>query len=362
MAANDNRINISKEPWLAVTVSMLWAGTGQVYSGRIRRGSLLICVEVVLLLLGSWLVLSLTGDIRAGFGLLLLLAIVRIWNLFDAHKCARTTNSEDFETSRKQDKDPWLAVFLSYLIPGLGQLYIRKWFWGGTFVGCFVALRLAGRTNPLVFVGLSALLSALVCYHAYVSSPVRREPSKKTIAIVVAILVAIGLSPSNEALFRNHFVEPFKMTAGSMKPTVVAADRILVWKWGQYSPQRGDIVAFRNPQDRSLIWLKRIAALGGESIEIRGKNLYVDNKRIESRQFETIEMPLPSEDFRTRLPAVDFGQEGSPFKVPLDSVFVLGDNSGNSFDSRYFGPIPQADLVGRAYKIFWPLHRIGPIE
>jgi signal peptidase I len=363
MTANDNRINISKEPWLAVAVSALWGGTGQIYSGRMRRGCFLICVEVMLLLLAWWFALSPTGNVGMAFGLFLLLPIVRTWNLFDAHKCARTTNREDFKISRKENKDPWLAVFLSYLIPGLGQLYIRKWFWGSIFVGCFVALRLAGRTNPLAFVGLSALLSVLVCYHAYICSPVHREASAKPILIVSAGILCAGLCLRADLLVRQYAVEPFIIPAApqyypkefqktAMEPTLEGDDRILVRKAGKYIPKRGDIIVFRSPEDPAIPYVKRVVAFQGESVEIKNGHVYINGDILKVSPFRKI--GYVSEG--------DLGTEGNPYIVASNSFFVLGDNSGNSLDSRHFGPIPQADLVGRAYKIYWPLHRIGPIE
>ena len=123
-----------KEPWLAVILSMFFVGIGQIYSGRIRRGVVLICIEVSLLGWMFWFVFSSTGDIRIGVALLLFSIAIGIWTFFDAYKCAKTKNTDDFELSRKQNKDAWLAVFLSYLIPGLGQIYIRKWLWLLKFV------------------------------------------------------------------------------------------------------------------------------------------------------------------------------------------------------------------------------------
>ncbi len=76
---------------------------------------------------------------------------IGIWSLFDAYECAKANNTDDFEISRKQNKDPWLAVFLSNLIPGLGQLYIRKWLWAIVFVIIFIALRALEEKNNLVF-------------------------------------------------------------------------------------------------------------------------------------------------------------------------------------------------------------------
>ena len=117
----ENKQNCSKEPWLAVVLSFLFTGRGQIYSGRILRGGILIVIELTLACLAIWSLLNSEHDILVAVCLGLAAGTVRIWNLFDAHECARTTNSENFETERKQVKDAWLAFFLADHIPGLGQ-------------------------------------------------------------------------------------------------------------------------------------------------------------------------------------------------------------------------------------------------
>jgi len=149
-----NNLNISKEPWFAVVLSALLTGAGQIYSARVRRGCLLISLHIVIFCLAMWFVISLTGNIIIGASLLLLLGIIRIWNFFDAYKCATRVNTEAFEILRKESKDPWLAVFLSDLLPGLGQIYIKKWLSGFGFVAIIIALLIVKRTHPSLFFGL----------------------------------------------------------------------------------------------------------------------------------------------------------------------------------------------------------------
>ena len=129
----DNQ-NLSKEPWLAVVLSGCWTGVGQIYAGRIQRGIILILIGAILIFLSHWSLLIPRCDVLISIGLILALIAIKIWTLFDAHKCARKANSQDFENERKQNKDPWLALFLSDIIPGLGQLYLRKWFFGIFFI------------------------------------------------------------------------------------------------------------------------------------------------------------------------------------------------------------------------------------
>ena len=343
----------SKEPWLAVTLSSLLAGIGQIYSGRKWRGCVLASFQIALLCIGSWFLVSLTADIRIGIAILLLLEIFRIWSFFDAHRCAKKANADDFEISRRQMKDPWLAVFLSKLIPGLGQIYVKKRLLGIVFIASYIiGLGSLFDNHPFWSLILLALFSAFVCWHAYFSAPGRRESSRKLIAIVTAVILGLGLLFCVALRIRNYFVEPFRVPGGSMQPTIVPGDKILVRKLRRYSPKRGDVVVFKSPTDRSISWAKRVVAVAGESIEIKGKHIYIDGSKLEKPPFQIVDS----------IPNVRFGAEGEPFRVPDDSVFVIGDKSGTSLDSRILGPIPRSDLVGKAYKIYWPPKRMGAIK
>lgn len=347
-----NDVTISKEPWLAVILSAFVSGIGQIYSARIRRGCILIVIEIFLSCLAVWLIFSLTGNIKVGVALFLLLSVIRIWNLFDAYKCAKKVNTEDFEISRKENKDPWLAVFLSDLIPGLGQIYIKRQLWGIVFIVASVLLLTVKMTYPLLFFGLWAIFSAFVCYHAYIFSPVHRETSKRLIVIVAIIILGWELSAYNYFPMKEYFVEAFKMTPSSMEPTLKSGDRMLVRKSGKYTPKRGDVIVFKSPMDPNIPWVKRVVAFESESVEIKDEKLYIDGKKLECPALQKIAYVSIGE----------LGVEGKPFTVPKNCLFVLGDNSSNSRDSRFYGAIPETDLIGKAYKIYWPPKRMGPIK
>lgn len=356
--------NYTKEPWLAVVLSSCWAGIGQIYSGRVSRGCIILLIDISLLIFYIWSVLSPKCDILITIGLLLALGAVRIWNLLDAHKCARKTNPEDFEAERKQDKDPWLALFLSDLIPGLGQLYLKKCLWGIVFITSAVLVLGACVKYKFLSFGLWAAFSTLICFHAYVSAPIRREKSNRTILIIAVAILCYHLLSYYKPLFRAYVAEAFRIPTPrtvylippehrggpSMKPTLVYRDRVLVRKSKKYVPKRGDVVAFKFPEDRKIPFIMRVAALSGETIEIKDKTIYIDGQKVQYPAFENIES----------LPA-NLGLE-EPYKVPENCFFVLGDNIANSNDSRFFGSIPLSDLIGKAYKIYWPIGRSGPIE
>jgi signal peptidase I len=294
----------------------------------------------------------------------LLAAVIHIWNLFDAYRCAKRRNPEDFENSRNQNKDPWLAVFLSDLLPGLGQIYIKKWLLGIVFIVCFVALLNAKRTYPSFSIVLWAIFSALICYHAYISAPIRREVSKKLIVAISIAIFGCELSGYSVIIVKKYFVEAFQIPSvpeywsedwpkdTGMEPTLQRNDRILVRKYVKYKPKQGDVVVFKSPDDPDVPWVKRAVALGGESVEIKDGGIFIGGNKLGALIFQNIELT----------PRDKFGVEGEPFKVPAGCIFVLGDNSKNSNDSRFYGAIPESDLIGKAYKIYWPPKRMGPIE
>jgi len=360
----ENKQRHPKEPWLAVVLSSFWAGIGQIYCGRIWRGSLLVLTEGMLVCLSVWSILSPKCDILVTAGLCLVLIAIGIWNLFDAYKCAKSMNPEDFEIGRKLSKDPWLALFLSDLIPGLGQIYLKRWLLGIGFLIVAGILLIADAKYPLLYVSLSAFFSMSVCYHAYMSVPIRREPSNKTASIIaIVILCSYLFYGYSRHAFEAYVVGPFQIPVNvllppeisansSMKPTVVPGDRILVRKTKKYVPRLGDVIAFKSPDDPSIPWTKRVAALPGETVEIKDEVLYSDGLQVQHPALQDIE--YPPRDF--------LGMEGKPYRVPEDHVFVIGDNSVNSRDSRDFGAVPLGDVIGRVYKIYWPLARRGPIE
>lgn len=342
-----------KEPWLAVVLSSFIAGIGQIYVGRKWRGSILIFTVATMICFSIWSILNPKCDILITAGVYVAIIIIWIWNLFDAHKCARMANSDDFEAERKQNKDAWLALFLSDLIPGLGQIYLKRWLFGiGFVITAGILLIVSLKYRPL-FVGLWAFFSMFVCYHAYISAPIRREPSNRGILIIaVVILCSYLLDGVYRYAYRAYVVEAFILPAGSMKPTLIPNDRLLVRKTKKYVPKFGDIIAFKSPDDPSIPWIKRVAAIPGETLEIKNEILYIDGQKIRHPALQNIQ--YPSMDY--------IGTEGQPYRVPENHIFVIGDNSSNSVDSRDFGAIPLRDVIGKAYKIYWPLGRRGPVK
>ena len=334
-----------KEPWLAVNLSMFWPGIGQIYSGKVIRGCIFIASQIVLLGLGGWLFFSPTGNMGIGYSCFLANAFVSIWSLFDAHQCAKKANSSIFEEARKSSKDPWLAVFLSRILPGIGHLYINKIGLGILFFCLFII--------SAIFPVASIVVSAAIAFHAYVAAPVHRERTKKLIVIVASVLAISTLLSTLQALFLRKFVaEARYIPAGSMLPTLQINDRLLIDKWSYrfQPPQRGDIVVFSptetlKQQNVKDALIKRVIGLPGEKVEVKKGQVYINDRPLD-------------ENYIADSPKYQFG----PVKVPPNSYFVLGDNRNNSYDSHYWGFVPRENIIGKASKRFWPLKSSGAIQ
>ena len=190
--------------------------------------------------------------------------------------------------------------------------------------------------------------------------------SQKTKSVVrewvESILIALVLA----MFIRTFFIQAFKIPSGSMRMTLIEGDRLMVNKlrygpkvpFTQYrlpgftTPQRGDIVVFIFPEDQKRDFIKRLVAMGGETVEIKNGRIYINGRL-------SAEPRLKNIYYYNR---GSYGQEGQIVKVPKGYYYVLGDNSGSSHDSRFWGFVPEANVVGRAEFIYWPLNRIRLLE
>jgi signal peptidase I len=171
----------------------------------------------------------------------------------------------------------------------------------------------------------------------------RRNTIEWLVVIAGALLVAF--------VVKTFLVQAFYIPSGSMLPTLKEDDRVLVNKLSDdvEDLSRGDIIVFERPDGaapgdvRDLI--KRVVGLPGEEIEAHDGHVYVDG--------EELTEPYLSDDTLTP----DFRRQ----EIPDDHVFVLGDNRGNSQASNVFGPVPEDNIIGRAFVRVWPIGDIGGI-
>ncbi|MBQ7317846.1 MAG: signal peptidase I [Phascolarctobacterium sp.] len=160
---------------------------------------------------------------------------------------------------------------------------------------------------------------------------------------LISIIVAVALA----FCIRTFLVEPYMVEGSSMYPTLKHHERLIVDKLSYFitDPKKGEIVVFRYPKDESRDFIKRVIAVGGDTIELRDGQVYVNGAAIE-------EGYIYKDDPK--------GRNMSNYRksvVPQGHIFVLGDNRNNSEDSRYKGVdfVPHRLVKGRAIMAFWPL-------
>ena len=181
---------------------------------------------------------------------------------------------------------------------------------------------------------------------------VRRHASRKSAfqENLESILWAVALA----LVIRTFIVAPFKIPSGSMRPTLMEGDRILVNKflYRFREPRRGEIIVFRFPDNRRRPFIKRLVAVNGDTVEIRQGHVWVNGQPA----------TLPTLQQTYYYNQGQFGQEHVVTPVPEGTYYVLGDHSSSSHDSRFWGFVPRRLLIGRAICIFWPLNRIQALR
>ena len=165
-------------------------------------------------------------------------------------------------------------------------------------------------------------------------------------------VVAFGLM----ALIQTTSLQAFRIPSDSMVPTLQNGDRVLVNKWSYrlHDVHRGDIVVFDKPDDPTITedhLIKRVIGLPGETVTIAGDHVIIDGR--------TLNEPYLPAGTVTAAVGTHPCDPDHPCHIPDGQVWVMGDNRSFSKDSRYFGPIPESKIVGRAFVRLWPPTRIG---
>jgi signal peptidase I len=173
---------------------------------------------------------------------------------------------------------------------------------------------------------------------------------------VEAILIALVL-----ALFiRTYIIQAFKIPSGSMIPTLLVGDHILVNKFIYGTkipftekrflvikkPEKGDIIVFKYPENPKKDFIKRVVATEGDTLESRDKVIYVNGKAV-------VEPYAYHSDRNIRPGNSDVRDNFGPLIIPPNKVFVMGDNRDQSYDSRYWGFVDLKDVKGKALVIYW---------
>lgn len=184
--------------------------------------------------------------------------------------------------------------------------------------------------------------------------PRRSKSAAREYAEAIAIAVVLAFA------IRSFVVQAFKIPSGSMLPTLQVGDHILVNKfiygvrlpiWGTRlmavsHPQRGDVVVFAYPVDPTKDFIKRVVGVGGDVVQIRDKQVFVNGERWDDVHASFVD---GRRDGRGSSPRDNFG----PVTVPPGHLFVMGDNRDRSYDSRFWGFVDRDEVAGKAFLIYW---------
>ena len=182
-----------------------------------------------------------------------------------------------------------------------------------------------------------------------------------TEAILIAVLLALFI--------RAFVVQAFKIPSGSMKDTLLIGDHILVNKFVYgiklpllekelihfSDPKRGDIVVFRYPVDPSKDFIKRVIGLPGDTVRIQDKKVYVNDKLL-------VEPYVIHSDSKILPASVSPRDNMESILVPPHSLFVMGDNRDESYDSRFWKFVDMNELKGEAFIIYWSWNGEGKLS
>lgn len=175
-------------------------------------------------------------------------------------------------------------------------------------------------------------------------------------ALIIALVLAL--------VIRAFLVQAFSIPSGSMQPTLLIGDYLLVNKFSYGirnpftnkiwvplgRPQRGDVVVFIFPQDPSKDYIKRVVGLPGERVQVINKKLYINGQLLEMPQAVITDPAIiPAPKNFTESSRDNFG----PVVVPPDYYFVMGDNRDHSYDSRFWGSVKLDALKGKAFIIYF---------
>jgi signal peptidase I len=191
-------------------------------------------------------------------------------------------------------------------------------------------------------------------------APPAVEPARRRVHPVVELVLVLALAFGLAYLVQGWIVKPYRIPSASMEPTLQIGDMVLVNRfiYHLHPPRRGDIIVFHPPghgdtpvpgakTEASVNYIKRVIGLPGETIQIKNGTVLICSA-------PHVGCHALHESYVATHHYANF----APHTVPPGDYFVLGDNRGNSDDSRIWGPLPRRNIIGEAFLIYWPLDRI----
>ena len=306
---------------------------------------------------------------------------------------AMATASADRSSRRR----PWLAFLLTWLTPGLGHLYAGSV--SRAFVAFLTWLTIATITICLLLPAFASTLSIVVGALAIIvitlGIPLDAAITARSgrplgvnrwarLAIYAAILVGFGAASNHvNEWIKSRIIESIRIPADGMVPTLYPGDRLLIDKraYAHTAPSRGDVVVLSATRDGGRIvpadsrpdlprerFLKRIVASPGDRIRVAGGTVFLNGTPLtQTPAGSASEGGHELELFRETLDRSSYAiardrsaprPDTEEVVVPPDRYFVIGDNRDWSSDSRFWGTISRADIVGRAYQVWFSFHPV----
>jgi signal peptidase I len=173
--------------------------------------------------------------------------------------------------------------------------------------------------------------------------------------VAAAVLVAVAV--------QAWLVKPYRIPSGSMMDTLRPGDRVLVNRavYHLREPHRGDVIVFHYPDDPDMVFIKRIVGVPGDLLQAKGERLYVNGRRLDEpyvHRTSGLVDPTVAQAAVTGSTLHDPWSLARPYRVPPGEYFVMGDNRTDSDDSRDWGTVPRAAIVGEGWATYWPLSRL----
>lgn len=266
--------------------------------------------------------------------------------------------------ARSSPRVGWKAALLSLLVPGLGHVYAGS---PGRGAVCFAAT-VAAAYAPVPLAFLDALtIASYECVVALMFAV-------RVVGIVDSVRIARSVGPAYRLRRYNLWytyvatavgafllVSPTRLAArayripsGGMLPTVQIGDHVIanLALYPRTSPSRGDVVVFRYPGNRDETYIKRIIGLPGETVAIHHQRVSVNGREIDDPWGFCPDGRAVSDPGADCGPAIKL-DEMPPRPLGVDEYFVLGDNRQHSQDSRAWGALPRADLLGKVLGVYW---------
>ena len=266
--------------------------------------------------------------------------------------------NEEGKIMDNKPRRPWLAAVLTLLETGLGHIYAgnpKR----GIVLYCIAqcpflvfAVSLTAIVTTAVFRAsaiLAVIAFAIYCVVDAVLIARRRKENYRPAKynrwfVYVGYLLVAGLLGQACASFivTPYLIQAFKMPTGSMEPTLLIGDHILVDKhiYRANEPQRGDVIVFRYPRNPETAYVKRLIGEPGDMVEMVGRTVCINGKPI-------------VENYAQYIDPGSINAHYGPYRVPPGQFFVMGDNRDASQDSRFWGFVPRENLLGKPLIIYW---------